>query len=108
MLVAFIIWSVISVFFVVIAIRARRLEKPAGFWANAEPPQMADIKGYNKAVSNLFLIFAVLYEACGVPLLFCKQNSPVAFLCMLIVPVMLGTMIAYSQIEEKYKEKGHK
>lgn len=102
---AFIIWSAISVLFVVLAIRARFIDKPAGFWANAEPPQMADVKGYNRAVSILFLIFAVLYEACGIPLLFCEQNSPLAFLCMLIVPVMIGTMVAYTMIEEKYKQK---
>lgn len=106
MLTAFIIWSALAAVFVFMGIRMRRSQKPVGLWANAEAPKnIEDVKGFNRAVSNLWLTFTVLYEACGIPLLVCEQNSPGIFLCMLIVPVCIGTMIAYTLLELKYKSK---
>lgn len=49
-------------------------------------------KGYNKAVSALWLVFAVIWELIGIPFLNAKQNSLIfifialgAFVCVIAV-----------------------
>lgn len=105
MIIAFIIWSVLAVTFGVIGIMARKSQKPVGFWANGKAPDITDITGYNRAVSVLWLVFAVLYEIAGVPLLLSRQNSPIVLIPVFgTAALVLGLMIGYIQIEIKYKK----
>lgn len=102
---AFIIWSAVSVLFIFIGLRARTSEKPAGFWANAKPPEVKDIKAYNRAVCRLFIWFAALFELVGVPLLFCKQNAAIAVITITgTVLLVIGIMIVYTRLEIRYKK----
>lgn len=42
----------------------------------------------------------------GIPFLFLKQNSPVVFLIVFgVIALVIGMMIAYLRIEEKYGKK---
>lgn len=105
MILAFVIWSVLAVIFGIIGIMARKSQKPVGFWANSKAPDITDIVRYNRAVSVLWFVFAVLYEVVGIPLLFCKQNSLLALISVFgAVALALGLMIGYIQIEIKYKK----
>lgn len=102
---AFVIWSIAAAAFLIIGIIARVSKKPAGFWANTKAPEVQNIKEYNHAVSKLWLIFAALFEIFGVPLLFCKQNSPAALISVFgTVALVLGIMIAYIRTEIKFKK----
>ena len=109
MIIGFIIWSIVAVIFLIIGISERKAKEPVGFWANVKRPgveDIEDVENYNKAVSNIWLVFSILFEALGIPFLFCRQNSPV-FLLVIIGAMFLviGIMVAYTFVEKKYKKK---
>lgn len=107
MLSAFIIWSILGLFFVAMGIYDYHAKspKPFGFWANAKPNPVKDVRGYNKALGKLWIVFGVLFILIGIPLLQAGQNSP--WLVMPIVGCMflsIGAMIVYVVvIEPKYR-----
>lgn len=104
MLVGFIIWTLITLVFVYIGITIRNSNIPVNLFTFGDIPKVNDIKGYNKAVSNLWLVFTVLFEVVGVSLLFVKQNSPFVILIVLgVVLLVIGMMMIYTKIESKYK-----
>jgi hypothetical protein len=83
---AFIIWAIIAVFFIVMGIYdlTSKKAKPFGFWANAEVGAIEDVKGYNRTLGILWCVYGVLFALTGVPLL-------VGGLGMIIIAI-LGTM----------------
>ena len=104
MLVGFIVWTLITLVFVYIGITIRNSNILVNLFTFGDIPKVNDIKGYNKAVSNLWLVFTVLFEVVGVSLLFVKQNSPFVILIVLgVVLLVIGMMVTYTKIESKYK-----
>lgn len=102
---AFIIWTIFGLFFFGLGIYSFRAKKPVGFWANAETLPMEDVKGYNKAMGKLWCVFSVIFILLGLPLL-AGQNAAIIIVSVLgIVFEMIGTMIVYTRIEEKYRKK---
>jgi hypothetical protein len=105
MIIAFIIWTAVSLSFLVIAYITSRKETPAGFFSNEkEPPKVKDIRGYNQALSRLWIGFAILFELLGLPFLFFRQNSPAFLIPGLGVPFLcIGLIILYLNILSKYQ-----
>ena len=106
MILAFVIWSLTALIYVMIGLYAWRSEQAVGFFTFAKPAKMKDVVQYNHAVGKLWFVFAVALELLGIPLLFAEQNSPV------FVPVMFGVIllvlfliVGYLKIERKYKEQ---
>ena len=66
---AFIIWAIVGCAFIGLGISAFFSKKAVGFWANAKPFPVEDIKGYNGAVGKLFILYGVGFIALGLPLL---------------------------------------
>lgn len=102
MIIGFVIWSILALCFIGIGIWAWNSKNAVGFFAGVTPPKVKDVKKYNHSVSILWIVYAILFEAFGVPFLFLKQNSagfviPVAG----TVIISLGLAIAYSFIEAK-------
>ena len=105
MILAFMIWTACSAVFLGISIYDRKLDKPAGFFSNSEPPQVTDVKGFNKDVSRLWLWFAVMMDLLGLPFLFQRQNSAWFILPVLgTVALCLVLVIRYTNIESKYRK----
>lgn len=112
MIIAFIVWSLVAVLFLVIGLVDRKSEKPVGFWSNAKPwsnvkkLEVTDIRAYNNAVSTIWIVFAIIFELLGLPFLCFEQNNP-AFLATIVgvVVLIIGIMFAYVKVEEKYKLK---
>lgn len=107
-LMAFIIWAIMGVLFIVMGIYDlnSKKAKPFGFWANAEVSSIEDVKGYNRALGKLWCIYGALFTLIGVPLLD-GQNSG-----LIIIPVLgamfisIVAMIVYVvSIEPKYRKK---
>ena len=103
---AFSAFALIGVFFLVMGIRCRHLDKPSGFWANAEQFEVTDVRAYNKAMSKLWFVAAVLYTALGLPLL-----TPANILLVILVSIIgcmivtIGIMIFFTTvIEPKYRK----
>lgn len=107
-MVAFIIWLIVSCFFVVLGLYAfvSKKEVPFGFWANAEVFPVNDVKGYNRAVGKLWIVFGVVFAILGIPLLK-GQNSPYILLSIIgvMVEAILTMVIYVVVIEKKYRKK---
>jgi len=104
---AFSAFALIGVFFLVMGLRCRHSDKPSGFWANAEQFEVNDIPAYNKAMSKMWFVAAVLYTAIGLPLL-----TPANILLVILVSVVgcmvvsIGLMIYFTTvIEPKFRKK---
>ena len=106
---AFIVWTIVGLFFVIwgIYIFFAKSAKPFGFWANAEVAQMRDVKGYNRALGKLWCVFGVLLILVGVPLLFAEENTAGTIITILGTSFLsIGTMIVYVVvIEPKYRKR---
>lgn len=103
-MIAFVIWTIVSLIFAGIGISARKSKEVIGFFTGVKPPSVRDISKYNHAVSTLWLLSAILLELMGIPFLFAEQNSP-AFISVFfgVIILVLGMMITYRMIEKKYK-----
>ena len=88
-IIAFIIWIMVSLVFVVIGIYDLRAKEVVGFWSNGKKPivQEENLKAYNRAVGSLWIAFAVVFMLLGLPLL-AGDNSP------LIVVTLLGSLVS--------------
>ena len=104
MLIAFVIWTMVALVFLLIGISCWKSEKTVGFFSNVKPPEIKAVKKYNKAVAKIWFGFAAAMEIIGIPLLFIEQNSPVALLiAFAVVVLIIAIMIIYVKIEAKYK-----
>lgn len=91
MIIGFLIWSITSIIILGIAISTWRSKEPTGFYTGVKPPEVKDAKRYNHQVAILWLVYAILFELLGVPLLFLEQNS--AFFVFVIFGVMAITLL---------------
>ena len=105
MIIAFVIWTLVALFFVGIAITARKSKEPVGFFTGVKAPEVKDVKGYNRAVSTLWFVVAAILELMGVPFLFLEQNSAhFVFIMLFIMPLAIGMAVVYLRIEGKYSK----
>lgn len=102
---AFIIWTIFGLFFFGLGIYSFRAKKAVGFWANAETLPMEDVKGYNKAMGKLWCVFSVIFILLGLPFLVGQNSAKMIIPILGIVFEIIGTMIVYLHIEEKYRKK---
>lgn len=106
MIIAFIIWSIVAVLFLAIGISSRKSREAVGFFTFTKPPVIENIEAYNRAVSNLWIVTALIFELLGIPFLFLKQNSPWFLLIIFAVFIWVITMmVCYMKIEGKYRKK---
>ena len=105
---AFIIWAIIGVLFIIMGIYCIKSKKAKafGFWANAEVIAVEDVKGYNRALGKLWSVYGVLFTLIGLPLL-SGQNSGMMISTMLgTMFISIGAMVAYVVgIEPKYRKR---
>ena len=105
-IIGFIIWVIVALIIIGMGINAFFSKKsvPFGFWANIKPFPVKDIKGYNRAIGKLFIIYGLILIVLGLPMLN-GQNTP--YILMSILGVMIETiviMIIYSLcVEAKYR-----
>ena len=102
----FVIWCIVSCFFVGLGIFTFFSKKPVGFWANAEMFEVTDVKKYNNAVGKLFCALGIVFVVLGLPLL-AGQNSPLVLISVIgVMFAIIITMIIYIMvIEKKYRKK---
>lgn len=107
-MVAFIIWAVVGIVFVIFGVYCMnsKKERPFGFWANAETFPVKDIKAYNKTMGILWIVFGFIFALLGIPLLL-GQNS--GLILISVIGAMfeaITIMIVYVLvIEPKYRKK---
>lgn len=102
----FLIWALVGCGIIFIGIRAFFSKKPVGFFAGVETGHVKDVRGYNKAVGLLFVVYGAVFILLGIPIL-AGQNAPLILLS--ILGVMLETivlMVVYNQVvSKKYLDK---
>lgn len=109
MVMAFIIWALLSVCFIGYGIYLMFSNKkvPVGFWANVkELPQVTDVKAYNKALGKLWCGYGTVLLLLGFP--FLGEQNAAGFIITLLGTVWasIGLAIIYSTaILNKYQKK---
>ena len=104
MIIGFMIWTAVSVVIFGIGIWAWKSDKAVGFYSGVKPPEVSDVRKYNRSVAVLWFVYALLFGLLGIPFLFLKQNAAG------FIPVVLGVVfisialtVAYNRILEKYR-----
>ena len=104
MLIGFIIWSVVALFLAGIGVYDLNAKKAVGFFTGVKPPEVKDVKKYNRSVGILWIVYAVVFEALGLPLLFLERGSAGFLIPMLLVPLAsIGLAVSYTVIMAKHK-----
>ena len=104
MTVGFVIWSIVSLVLLGIGIWSWKSDRTIGFYAGVNPPEVSDIRKYNRTVALLWFAYAAAFELLGLPLLFLKQNSAGFVWSILGVAVItIALMIVYNRILERYR-----
>lgn len=102
---AFCIWVSFGVIIILIGIYDFFSKKPAGFWANANPPEISGekLKAYNHAVGKLFCGFGIVFALLGIPLLNGQNSAGVLITMLGTMAEVIVTMAIYTiVIEKKY------
>lgn len=101
----FVIWSIVSLVLLGIGIWSWKSDKTIGFYAGVKPPEVSDIRKYNRAVAILWFAYAAAFEVLGLPLLFLKRNSAGFVWSILgVVAITIALMIVYNRILAKYRK----
>ena len=107
-IIAFIIWVLVSLIFVVIGVYDLRADEVVGFWNVGNKPKVAPehVKAYNRAVGILWILFAIVYMLLGLPLL-ADDDSPLLVITLLgsILSIVVLMAVYVLVIEKKYCKK---
>ena len=105
MVIGFVIWTVVALCMAGIGIWCLRSREAVGFFTGVKPPEVKDVKAYNRKVAILWFVYAALLELFGLPLLFLKQNSA-GFVFTILGTVFLSIALAviYLRIEKECRK----
>ena len=104
MIIGFIIWTITASVFLIIGLSSWKSKEAVGFFTGVKPPVVKNVTAYNHAVAKIWFWFAVILEIIGVPILFIQQNSPITMIVIIATVILvIAIMIAYLQVEKKYK-----
>lgn len=98
---------IVVLIFVIIGISMiNTKDKPIQYLSNTKKlPNVKDIRGYNKAIGKIFIIFALLLLPILSPVVLFVQNSKYSFLSILLMPFwVIGLIISCVFTEGKYKK----
>lgn len=107
-LIAFVIWVIIGVLFIVMGSYDfnSKKAKPFGFWANAEVAPIEDVKGYNRALGILWCVYGILFTLIGLPLLDGLNSGLIIIPILGAMLISIAAMVAYVVgIEPKCRKK---
>ena len=106
MIAGFVIWTAVALLLLGIGIRSWRSGRTVGSYAGVKPPEVSDMRKYNRSVAVLWIVYAVLFELMGLPFLFVKHNSPAFLWSSAGVPVItIAMMIVYNRILRRFERK---
>lgn len=96
---------IIGLIFVINGLFDRICKNPVGIYHNLRNPynsQIKDVKAYNKAVGNLYLLYSLYFILCGIILIF----DPIKITIIIVTatfPFAIGLMVYYEmKIVPKY------
>lgn len=102
----FAIWSIVALLMIVMGVLTLFSKKAVGFWANAEMFEVTDVKGYNRAVGIMWIVFGVIFELTGIPILNPDNALQIVFMSVGSMIEAIILMLFYTfVIERKYKKR---
>ena len=101
----FLLWTLCCCLLLAMGIYCFLSRKPVGFWANANPFSVTDVRGYNRACGFLWIGYSLLGMVTGLPLL-SPQNSALVLLSTLgvVADTLMLILIYVLVIEKKYRK----
>lgn len=106
MVFGFVIWSIVFLVLLGVGIWAWKSDKAVGFFTGTKPPEVTDVRKYNRSVAVLWFAYAGLFELLGLPFLFLKQNALGFLWSVAGVPaITIALMIIYNRILRRYERK---
>lgn len=106
--IAFVIWGIIGVLFIVMGIYIfhSKKEKPFGFWSNAKVAPIEDVKGYHRALGILWCVYGIVFLFIGLPLLEGQNSGYILIPILGAMFLSIAAMVVYvTVIEPKYRKK---
>lgn len=104
-MVGFIIWSLVAFLFIGLGISNFYAKQAVGFWAGIPAPEIEDIKGFNRFVGWMWIIYGGLMLLFGIPLLFITQNSLLVILSLGgVVAETIAIMIVYTRVAQRFQK----
>lgn len=104
-LLAYLIWAACGLLIAGIGIRGFFTKKPIGFFANAEPPAVSDVKQYNRATGWLIIAMGAAFLLLGLPLLIPNGEMWILLSIPFVMLTVIVSMVVYTQcIERKYRK----
>lgn len=106
-MIGFIIWSSVSSIILGIGIYSFLAKKPVSFFTGTDAPKVKDTKKYNHAVGILWFMYAVFFEALGLPFLLMKERLLSSFIVIggtILISIALPIVYTLGIIR-KYEDK---
>lgn len=105
MLMKLMICSIPTFIFLMLGVNARKETKAVCFFNFTKRPIVDDVKRFNLAISNLWIVAACILELAYVFALFCITDSSVfVFMTFAEIVLILGVVASYFKIQKKYKK----
>ena len=105
MIAGFVIWSAVSLLLVGIVVWCWRSEKAVGFYTGVKPPEVTDVRKYNRSVGKLWFVYAVLFELLYVPLLIpALHHSGILWFGLGTPVITAGLLIGYHRVLQRYRK----
>jgi len=105
MIAGFVIWSAVSLLLFGIGIWSWRSEKAVGFYTGVKPPEVTDVRAYNRSVGKLWFAYAVLLELLYIPLMIpALHDTGILWLGLGTPVITIGLLIGYHRILQRYKK----
>lgn len=103
-MIGFTLWEITGCLFIVFGIYTFYAKHAIGFWANEKMFKVKDIKTYNHKLGKLWILFGLIFNLLGIPLL-AGQNSPLIMITLIgvVFEVIALILIYTSYIEDKYR-----
>ena len=105
MIAGFVIWSAVSLLLFGIGIWSWRSEKAVGFYTGVKPPEVTDVRAYNRSVGKLWFAYAALLELLYIPLMIpALHDTGILWLGLGTPVITIGLLIGYHRILQRYKK----
>lgn len=105
MLIKLIICSIPTFIFLMISVNARKETKAVCFFNFTKRLIVDDVKRFNLAISNLWIVAACILELACVFALFCIPDSSFfVFMTFAEIVLILGVVASYFKIRKIYKK----
>lgn len=103
MMYALCVWLAVSGIFVILGIAAWNAKKAVRFWTVSQQIQVRDVKHYNRAVAEMWFVFAGIFAVIGLPVLAGQNSAWIVFTILGGMFWAIALMAVYMKIEKKYR-----